>query len=87
MGPDAKIRPLPPLTSLRFFAAASIVIMHSAGKWGMPPLSSIHFAVGVDLFFILSGFILAIIIARCQHGGPPSVLSATASPASGRCIL
>jgi peptidoglycan/LPS O-acetylase OafA/YrhL len=59
MGPDAKIRPLPPLTSLRFFAAASIVIMHSAGKWGMPPLSSIHFAVGVDLFFILSGFILA----------------------------
>ncbi|MGE0280956.1 MAG: acyltransferase family protein [Rhizobiaceae bacterium] len=59
MGPDAKIKPLPPLTSLRFFAAASIVIMHSAGRWGMPPLSSIHFAVGVDLFFILSGFILA----------------------------
>jgi len=59
MGPDAKIRPLLPLTSLRFFAAASIVIMHSAGRWGMPPLSSIHFAVGVDLFFILSGFILA----------------------------
>ena len=59
MGLDAKIKPLPPLTSLRFFAAAAIVIMHSAGKWGMPPLSSIHFAVGVDLFFILSGFILA----------------------------
>ena len=59
MGPDAKIKPLPPLTSLRFFAAASIVIMHSAGRWGMPPLSSLHFAVGVDLFFILSGFILA----------------------------
>lgn len=53
------IQPLPPLTSLRFFAAASIVIFHVAGHWGMPDRSYIHFGVGVDLFFILSGFILA----------------------------
>jgi peptidoglycan/LPS O-acetylase OafA/YrhL len=59
MGPGANIRPLPPLTSLRFFAAASIVIFHSAGHWGMPDRSYLHFGVGVDLFFILSGFILA----------------------------
>jgi peptidoglycan/LPS O-acetylase OafA/YrhL len=56
---DAKIASLPPLTSLRFFAAGSIVIFHAAGYWGMPDRSTIHFGVGVDLFFILSGFILA----------------------------
>jgi len=50
---------LTPLTSLRFFAAAGVVLFHMANRWGMPPPKSMPFGVGVDLFFILSGFILA----------------------------
>jgi peptidoglycan/LPS O-acetylase OafA/YrhL len=48
------------LTSLRFFAAAAVVILHSQGNflpfelpWGWP-----FSAVGVSFFFVLSGFIL-----------------------------
>lgn len=56
---ENEIRPLPvyPLTSLRFFAAAAIVLMHMqrvilpTGKY--PPLG-----LGVSFFFVLSGFIL-----------------------------
>lgn len=48
---------LPPLTSLRFFAALSIVFYHVSGRWGLP--AGIFNGSGVELFFILSGFILA----------------------------
>lgn len=50
---------LAPLTSLRFFAAAAVLLFHMAGLWGMPPRQNMPFGIGVDLFFVLSGFILA----------------------------
>lgn len=50
--------PLLPLTSLRFFAAFSIVLFHAAGQWGLPGRDVLS-SLGVELFFVLSGFILA----------------------------
>lgn len=35
------------------------MLFHMANRWGMPPPRSLPFGVGVDLFFVLSGFILA----------------------------
>ncbi len=48
------------LTTLRFFAAAMIVIHHSAGLFGLPPNPGGRFQLdqAVSFFFILSGFIL-----------------------------
>jgi peptidoglycan/LPS O-acetylase OafA/YrhL len=45
-----------PLTSLRFFAAAGVVIYHLQSLVGIEPRSA--FALGVSFFFVLSGFIL-----------------------------
>lgn len=52
---------LRPLTSLRFFAAISIVLFHVLGSFGLPHPSSlgIYFGVSVEFFFLLSGFILS----------------------------
>lgn len=52
---------LPALTSLRFFAAALIVIQHSAGYFniGVGLTESFTLIHGVSFFFVLSGFILA----------------------------
>ena len=56
------------LTSLRFFAAAMIVISHikSLGLWGYdsntPPF--LNWELGVSFFFVLSGFILAYIYPK-----------------------
>src|SRR5580765_5922555 len=61
MSPD---RPSPKklevLTSLRFFAAALIVVQHSRGSFGLPEQwgEPFMFDQGVAFFFVLSGFIL-----------------------------
>ena len=48
------------LTSLRFFAAAMVVILHTIGTTGYTPSFKIHvLSQGVSFFFVLSGFILA----------------------------
>lgn len=50
---------LDPLTSLRFFAAAMIVLAHSDSQFGSMGLANIFsLAQGVSFFFVLSGFIL-----------------------------
>ncbi len=47
------------LTSLRFFAAAMIVLYHCSGHFGISTrLASIGLGQGVPFFFVLSGFIL-----------------------------
>lgn len=45
-----------PLTSLRFFAAAGVLLYHLEGLIGVPAQAG--FALGVSFFFVLSGFIL-----------------------------
>ncbi|RIK98146.1 MAG: hypothetical protein DCC71_21205 [Proteobacteria bacterium] len=57
-GPAAK---LAPLTSLRFFAAAAIVVHHLRGSFGIPREFGLPFLFdqAVSFFFVLSGFILA----------------------------
>lgn len=55
-----KIMKLDSLTSLRFFAAALIVALHSTNLSGMGSIEKyIPAAQGVSFFFVLSGFILA----------------------------
>lgn len=56
---DRKAQRLDPITSLRFFAAAMIVIGHAHaifGSWGIA--TAIPLEQGVSFFFVLSGFIL-----------------------------
>jgi peptidoglycan/LPS O-acetylase OafA/YrhL len=57
---ESPAAPLGGLTSLRFFAAAMIVIGHGAGEFGFPIGTDALFALntGVSFFFVLSGFIL-----------------------------
>lgn len=59
--PEAKftIPKLHALTSLRFFAAAMIVMLHAQGYFGVvKPLARFTLTQGVCFFFVLSGFIL-----------------------------
>jgi peptidoglycan/LPS O-acetylase OafA/YrhL len=58
--PAIAVEDLKPLTSLRFFAAFAIVILHSKlyMKWGWAQSIQIPLAHGVSFFFVLSGFIL-----------------------------
>lgn len=61
--PPAQVRPSTPklsaLTSLRFFAAAMIVMFHSQSYFGaIPALARFTLTQGVCFFFVLSGFIL-----------------------------
>lgn len=48
------------LTSLRFAAAAMIVVLHARGMFGIPAdfLAALPLSQGVSFFFVLSGFIL-----------------------------
>lgn len=54
------VRKLNPLTSLRFVAAAMIVVQHLKGVFGVPEDvgARFPFGTGVSFFFVLSGFIL-----------------------------
>lgn len=61
------------LTSLRFFAAAAIVVYHSRGHFGIPTdfLSPFVLDQGVSFFFVLSGFILSLVYGeKLKEGGP-----------------
>lgn len=62
---------LPALTSVRFFAAAAIVFFHLQGRWGLPSAreTGLAFGIGVDLFFVLSGFILAYTYREVKGAG------------------
>lgn len=60
------------LTSLRFFAAAAIVVYHSRGHFGIPVEFSSPFVLdqGVSFFFVLSGFILSLVYGeKLKEGG------------------
>ncbi len=54
------MRKLDSLTTLRFFAAAMIVVHHSTDHFGIPHDVAWRFNLGqaVGFFFVLSGFIL-----------------------------
>ena len=58
-GPN-QIRKLDALTTLRFFAAAMIVVHHTRGNFGIPDDIAGRFMLdqAVSFFFVLSGFIL-----------------------------
>jgi peptidoglycan/LPS O-acetylase OafA/YrhL len=49
---------LPALTSLRFFAATMVVLLHIGGDFGVPASHGWNLNLGVSLFFTLSGFVL-----------------------------
>jgi len=55
------VKRLDALTSLRFFAAAMIVIHHSRGEFGLSQhlFRGVFLGQAVSFFFVLSGFILA----------------------------
>jgi peptidoglycan/LPS O-acetylase OafA/YrhL len=56
----SKPQKLDALTSLRFFAAAMIVVHHGHRVFGSMGLAeSLPLDQGVSFFFVLSGFILA----------------------------
>lgn len=56
------VKHLLPLTSLRFFAAAAIVIFHIQGTFAWKQISVL--AQGVSFFFVLSGFILTYVYGK-----------------------
>lgn len=59
-GPPADRPRLDSLTSLRFFAALLVVVAHVGGMSTSPVVRAVthHGDVGVDFFYILSGFVL-----------------------------
>jgi peptidoglycan/LPS O-acetylase OafA/YrhL len=60
MNARSRVEDLKPLTSLRFFAAFAIVLLHAKlyTKWGWLQPIQIPLVQGVSFFFVLSGFIL-----------------------------
>lgn len=72
------------LTSLRFFAAAAIVVYHASGHFGIPVDNLKPFVLdqGVSFFFVLSGFILTMV-----YGEKLKADSADRSKAVGAFIV
>lgn len=66
------------LTSLRFFAAAAIVVGHTQGCFGIPPhfTEPFNHCQAVSFFFVLSGFILAWVYPALDGPGVKSFLLA-----------
>lgn len=63
---------LDPLTGVRFFLALGVVLFHFQLYWSLPPEAAgllNRARLGVDVFFILSGFILAHVYLQGDH--PP----------------
>lgn len=69
---------IPALTSLRFFAAAAIVLYHTNGSFGTAgcgnvllgeQCSSYLLGLGVPFFFVLSGFILTYVYPSLEGAG------------------
>ena len=62
---------LPALTSLRFAAAALIVVLHTRGSFGVPQdfWDPFRLDQAVGLFFVLSGFILAYVYPSLRERG------------------
>jgi peptidoglycan/LPS O-acetylase OafA/YrhL len=69
MARDAVPR-IPALTSLRFVAAAVVVLWHSDGYFGIPSgcWAPLQLKQAVSLFFVLSGFILTYSYPRLESG-------------------
>jgi peptidoglycan/LPS O-acetylase OafA/YrhL len=65
------VEDLKPLTSLRFFAAFAIVLLHAKlyTAWGWLPTDRIPLGHGVSFFFVLSGFILTHVYSSRQDIG------------------
>jgi peptidoglycan/LPS O-acetylase OafA/YrhL len=63
---DAKRPDILPLTSLRFFASASIVAYHLQGPFGYT--INANFGAGISFFFVLSGFILTYLHSDLASG-------------------
>lgn len=71
--------PLHSLTGLRFFAASGVVVYHFATAWLPPgPLKNVAASgfVGVDLFFLLSGFVLSYVYRPWDGIAPRPYLAA-----------
>jgi peptidoglycan/LPS O-acetylase OafA/YrhL len=68
---SARFNKLPALTSLRFIAAALIVLHHSQGNFGIARDATAPFVLsqGVSFFFVLSGFILTYVYPTLQDIG------------------
>jgi len=62
------------LTSLRFFAALAVLVYHARGNFGLPTnfLAPFELTQGVSFFFVLSGFILALVYPKLDEAGAKS---------------
>src|SRR5207249_11094077 len=71
--PESRVSRLDTLTSLRFIAAAMIVVHHTRGCFGIPPRWGDPFPLqhGVSFFFVLSGFILTYVYPSLRLSGAP----------------